>query len=512
LVWLVALALGFVLRALPLTAARPYIAYIDEGNFLHPAFRLVRDGGWDPRSYLYPQLPAMAVVAAARTVDPIYRSVRGRSLRERIRERVEVYDELEPFALLFLARCMGLALGMAIIVLTGLLAMRLAGPGAGAAAALVAALIPALVLRGSIATVDSYATLFVLASLYATHRTTTSRRPGFASLLAGALAGAAFASKYPSVIVLAALPVTTFFQPIAGREKLRRLALAGLGLIAGAALAMPALLKHPREVYDAILQQGTFYRELSSVPLWRQTFLRSEWDLPYDRAELGFVFVALAVGGLVAGLRDRRIAPTLWGWCAFAAMALVLYARQPFQPFRNLLPLVPLSCAAIGILYVRVRERMRRPLGLDAGALLWVALAFAVPLAAYAVERYRLEDPRKQAIDWLSARIRPADEVLVVHELGFLNQEVERLRAKPTVEWWDRAGSVLLASRPRFLIGGVLRHKDGSQADVAADPVVAAAYALKLQLGMMPTTPEKGWWRENYQIVYVFERKDAQGQ
>ncbi len=484
------------------------MAYVDEGNFLHPAFRLVKEGGWDPRSYLYPQFPVLAVVAAARVVDPIYRSVRGRSLRDRIPAQIELYDELEPFALLLIARCMSLALGLGTVALTGLLAMRLAGPRAGAAAALLAAVAPALVLRGSIATVDPYATIFVLSCLYFTDLTRTWPRAGLASFLAGAMAGGAFASKYPSVVVIAAFGVTTLLQRIAWRERLRRLCLSGLGLLVGAVLAMPALLEHPGGVSDAIAWQSTFYAQNVSPPLWKQAFLRAEWDIPYENAELGFVFLGLSVWGLVLGLRDRKIAATLWGWCAFAGTCLVLHGIQPFQPFRNLMPLVPMACVTVAILFIRIREKARRPLWVDAMALAWVILAFAVPLTAYARNRYRFQDPRTQAIDWLAARVRPEDQVLVVHELGFLRQEVERLPAKSTVQWSNHAGPEIRASRPRFVVGGVLRRLDGSRVDVTADPAVEADYELRLRVGKTPTVPDNSWWHGNHQIVYVLERKN----
>ena len=505
LVWIGALALGFALRALPLTAARPYIAYIDEGNFLHPAFRLVKKGGWDPELYVYPQFPISAVVAAARAVDPLYRSLRGRSLRDRIPERSEIYDELEPFALLLIARCLSLALGLGTIALTGLLAMRLAGPRAGAAAALLAAVTPALVLRGSIAAVDAYATIFVLACLYLTDLTRTSSRAGLPSFLAGAMAGAAFGSKYPSVLVLVAFGVTTLAQRTAWREKLHRLCLAGLGLPVGAVLAMPALLQHPGEVFGAIAFQSRAYAEFSSPPLWKQAFLRAEWDFLYKRAELGFVFVGLAAWGWVLGLRDRKIAATFWGWCAFATSGLVLYGTRSFQPFRNLMPLVPVACIAVALLYVRLRQRARRPLAADALALAWVILAFAVPLTGYAISRYRLEDSRTQAINWLMTRVRPDDQVLVVHELAFLRQEVERLPAKLRVQWWDQAVPEIGATRPRFVLGGVLQRWEGL-VDLAVHPAIGADYELRLRIGSNPT-PGNPWWHGNHQVIYVFERK-----
>ena len=498
-----------MLRALPLIAARPYIAYVDEGNFLHPAFRLVQKGGWDPASYVYPQFPIVAVVLAARALDPLYRSLRGRSLRDRIPERSEIYDELEPFALLLIARCLSLALGLGIIALTGLLAMRLAGPRAGAAAALLSAVVPSLVLRGSTATVDPYATIFVLACLYFTDLPRTCPRAGVASFLAGATAGAAFASKYPAVLVLVAFAVTTLSRRAGWGEKVRRLCLAGLGLPVGAVLAMPALLQHPARVFGAIALQSTLYTQFVSVPLWKQAFLRAEWDIPYEKAEMGFVFVGLSVWGLILGLRDPKITATIAGWCAFAASGLVLYGTRSFQPFRNLMPLVPLACVAAVLVFVRIREQARRPLAVDALALAWVLLAFAVPLAAYARNRYRLEDSRTQAINWLMTRVRPEDEVLFVHELSFLRQEVERLPAKPTVHWWDRALSGIVATRPRFVVGGVLQRGDGL-VDLAVLPAIGSEYALRFRVGSNPT-PQNSWWHGNHQIVYVLEQAPLPG-
>src|SRR2546425_8536325 len=46
LVWIVALLAAFALRAAPIVSAKPYIAYIDEGNLLHPVVKLLRLGGW----------------------------------------------------------------------------------------------------------------------------------------------------------------------------------------------------------------------------------------------------------------------------------------------------------------------------------------------------------------------------------------------------------------------------------------------------------------------------------
>lgn len=501
------LFLAFALRAGPVVAARPYIAYVDEGNLLHPVVRLLRAGGWDPDSYMYPQLPKIVVKAAVCASEPLYRAVHGHPLSQDLSGPPEVYDLLEPFEVLLVARVLSVVLGLAIVALTGLFALRLAGPSAGLAAALLAALAPALVLRGSIATVDSYATLFVLASLIFTDLSRTSDRPRLASLLAGAMAGFAFASKYPSVIVLAAFGVTTLLEPIGRRDKLRRLALATVGLIAGATLAMPALIRHWREVYAAIRYQAVLYAQIGSPSLARQALLAAEPRVLYERAELGFVFLAFSAVGIVIGLKDMRLRPILWGWLAFAGIALVLFSRQFYQPFRNLLPLVPPACIAAAIAFARLRRRMKRPGWADALAFVWIFAFFGIPLAGHCWERMHLVDSRVEAMDWLAAHVRSGDSVLVVRELGFLNQELARLDSRATVRWWNEAASAIESLRPRFLVAGLLMREEGEPVDVGQLPPVLGAYRLRARYGERPTVPVNGWWRGNRQVIEVLERR-----
>jgi hypothetical protein len=482
------------------------MAYVDEGNFLHSAFTLIRDGGWDPRSYLYPQFPVMVVTAVARLVDPLYRLARGHSMREQIPKREELYDDLEPFAILALARGVNVVLGMAIVVLTGALARRLGGPQVGAVAALVAAVTPALVLRASIASVDSYSAFFVLTCLYLTDLTRTSKYPRLLSLAAGAAAGVAFGSKYPAVLVIGAFGVSTLLSRVAVGEKAARLAAATAGVVAGAVAAMPALVAHASDVYAAIRMQATMYGEIPSPPLWKQALLRAEWDIWYERSELGIVFVVLAVVGLVAGLRTRQIRSTLWGWVAFMAACLFVYGRQVFQPFRNLLPLVPISCIAVALALAALRHRFPRRRLIEGLAAGWMVVAFLLPLSRYAIERHRLADPRKLAMDWLTRNARADDDVLIVRELGFLNQELGRLQTRQTVRWWDDAPNEIVKTKPRFIVVGVFERPSAPTIDAAALPVIRDDYVVRFRLGYWPTVAVNGYWRSNYQIVSVMER------
>jgi hypothetical protein len=504
--WAVAILLAVALRAVPIVAARPYINYVDEGNYLHPAVWIFQRGGWDPGWYLYPQLPIDAVTAAWRLYAPVYRALNGSALVDRLPPRVEVYDDIEPFDLLLIARGLSLTIGVAVVVLTGWLARRMAGAIAGVAAALLSAVTPALVLRGSIASIDSYAVLAVLACLFLTDLTRTAARPGWMAALAGFAAGLAFASKYPAVVVVSAVVTTTVLHAVPSREKARRIALAAAGLVLGIAIGMPAAIRHAPAVLRGIRKQELEYRQMSSPPLWRQAIGRAEWDLRYERPELGIAFLVLAAAGLFAGVRDRRVAPTVWGWLVFAVLAAALYATRRYQPFRNVVPLVPPACVAIGILVTRVNERLRRPSLVGAVFGAWLLFAFAVPLTAYARDRARLRDTRVEAVDWLAAHTRPADGVLVVRELGLRSSEMARLSARTSVRPWAEVEAEAERERPRFVVAGVLSPPGAARMDALASPRLRDLYDQRFRLGSRPFCGG-AIWGENDLIIDVLERK-----
>jgi 4-amino-4-deoxy-L-arabinose transferase-like glycosyltransferase len=508
--WPAVLLLALAVRLPATTAALPYISYVDEGNFLHPAADLVASGGWDPRWYMYPSLPVTAVVAAARLYSPLDHAVHGRSLQQAVRRAdTRTYDFLEPVDFLLLARALSLLASLGVVAVTGAVAHRLAGPHAGLLAGFAAALVPALAIRGGIATIDPYAALWAVACLGFAHRldaTDATARPGATALAAGAMAGLAFASKYPAVLVaLAALPAI-LFAPRPWRRRLALLLLLAAGVAGGAALAMPALLAHPGEVAAAIRQQGKLYGEIPSPSYWRQAVARAEWDLPFAHPELGWPYLALAAAGVAVALRRRDTARTAAGWLLYAAAALALYSRYSFQPFRNLLPLVPVTCLAAAVLCARLRERSARPAWVDAAAFAAVAALFAPPLAGYVQERLRCADSRAETAAWLAAHAAEGGVVLVATELAFLPGELARLPAR--VEPWDSWRRAALWGKTRFAVTGELTAPDGSpRLDAATRRMLLARFRLRARFGEEPTPPLPGWWRGNRQRIYVLERK-----
>ncbi len=500
--------LALLVRILPLWSGAPYIAYVDEGNYLHPAFEALRNSQWHPSSYLYPQLPIVGAVAAMEITDRAFRAFRGRSLSEEVPNVLELYDEMEPFEFLLAARIVVVGLSLATVVLTGLLARRLGGSRAGLAAAALAALAPALVLRSSTATVDPWATLFVTAALLLTDVSRTSGRAGLASFGAGAMAACAFASKYPAVLVFVAFVVTTLVDAFPVRERMRRLLLALAGLVCAAPVAMPALLMHSQEVLEGIAEQGRQYARLTSPSLLHQVFVRAEWDHPYEHPEMGIAFVLFAAAGLALGLKSKRTAPTVCGWIAFAAVSLALFGSRPFQPFRNLLPLVPLACVGASLFYLALSERLRRPRMVAAAGLLWIAVAFGFPIIRFDLDRARQVDSRVQALDWLAAHGTPGDTGIAIRELGILRQELRRLPVWTGPRWSRLTTEAVATHRPRWLIAGWMDRTDDRTAQVLEDPFIQATYAVRFRAGNRPTPADRGSWRGNDQFVYVLERRE----
>jgi Dolichyl-phosphate-mannose-protein mannosyltransferase len=500
--WIAVLLLAAAVRIPSLTAARPYFSYVDEENYLHVSARMVRDGAWVPDNFLYPSLPIEAVALAAR--------VGGAPLRENIVTKPgRYYDLFEPFELLLIGRILSFLAGLGAVLLTGLLARRVTGLAAGLTAGLLAALVPALAIRGGIAMVDPYAVLFVTAGLLFTERTRSSERPGREAFAAGVMTGLAFASKYPAILVCLPFALTVWLTRPSWRDRLRLWSLGAAGAIAAALVAMPGLILSTEAVLAGIRRQSELYGQLESIPLWSQAFVRAEWDIPYEGPELGWIFVALAVAGLAVALRDRRTRVPALGWTLFLAVNLVLYGRQSYQPFRNLLPLVPVACAAVGVLVAWVRERLRRPVIADLSAVLLIALLFGIPMARFARDRARFEDTRTQTIDWLIRNSRPGQSVLVLDHLAFLPSELRRLEdRKVEVLSWSELQPRIKRRQARLLVLSPIPDHDGSPL-ISPEwrTIVLRRYDVRNRLGEETGTVNEGQWHGNRQTVFVLERK-----
>jgi 4-amino-4-deoxy-L-arabinose transferase-like glycosyltransferase len=218
---------------------------------------------------------------------------------------------------------------------------------------LFAALAPALVSRSSNVMVDNFATFFVALAIYFSVRlqagaTELTQGRWRYALGAGAAAGFAFTSKYPAGAVLVAVMIAIVQSRARSRAML--IAAALFAFAVAAALAMPALFLSPAEVVRNWLYLAQSYDTLHSASYLAAALSSAELGIPLTLAGLlGFIV-------MFRGEPAARRAATVW--VAFALILLSGLVWSSFQPFRNLLPIVPLVCAgaAMAIDWLRARS------------------------------------------------------------------------------------------------------------------------------------------------------------
>jgi 4-amino-4-deoxy-L-arabinose transferase-like glycosyltransferase len=498
------LLLAAAVRLPAVFAAYPYMGYVDEGNYLNPARVLYTAGGWDPHSYLYPSLPVYLAVASFHAAAGVA-GLRGQRLASATPVS-SYYDHFEPPEFLVATRFACWLGSLALVWLTMRLGARCGGELAGALAGLFAALLPALVMRGGIANVDVWATLFTVAALLAAECARDHAAQGapvsvqlrWASAV-GASAGLAVDSKYQTaLVVLALVPVLLAARGSVGL-RCARLGAAAVTAVLAVIVAMPAWIVKPRAVLAAVAEQRGYYRDLAATPTyWQQAVERAEWDQPVEAPELGVVFLLLAAVGFVVLLRHRERRSTALAWLAYAAATLGVLGSLRYQPFRSLLPLVPPACVLAGVGLARLASELRR-LGRWAPVVLATTVVFVLTAPAtsgYAVAQARRTDSRAAAIQWLRAHARPGDRTIAWEELAILPGELRTLPASRSVAA-TRAAQVAKETAARYLVAGQL----AGAAPAESDPRLL----LRARFGTTPTTSVPGWWHTNEQIVEIYE-------
>jgi 4-amino-4-deoxy-L-arabinose transferase-like glycosyltransferase len=490
-----------------LRAGYPYMAYVDEGNYLWHARNLYGHGGWDPQAYMYPSLPLYAACATAWTAD----RVRGALGLPLIRDGAAKpfygrYDPFDPPQFLLAGRAACLVASLLAIGLAGWLAARWFGRAAGACAALAAALTPALVARGGIAMVDVWSGLFVLACLLAADLlwTTPSRRT-LAVLAAGLCAGLAGASKYPAVLIAAAPALAILLTRRGWGDVVRQLAVLGAGVLTALAVAMPALWLRTAGVMKALGDQARLYSTLPwTFSYFHQAVVRMEESLPFEVPELGWLLLLLIALGTALVLADRRLRARVAGPLLAAALLLGLQLRFGYQPFRNLVPLVPLAVVFAVAPLGRLPEgwRWKRITELAAaGALVLLLLPSALSIAR---QRYALTDSRVEARRWLAAHVRPGDRILVEDKLRFLDSELARIPAEVVVA---RGGAAARSDAPRDFRYVLAGQRPFADAVVAGLPHGAARRAFRraASFGSDPVLPVEWWFAGNHLRINILE-------
>ena len=150
---------GAVLRALPMTAALPYLAYVDEGHVLHSVERMLATGTWDPAWYRYPPLLMNAIAL-------VHRATNGGS-GAAVAGGSPYYDVVQPTSLIVEGRLLVFATAAGTVAMVAWLGARLVGRRVAIVAALLAAVLPALVSRSAIVIVDTPSAFLVTVTLVA---------------------------------------------------------------------------------------------------------------------------------------------------------------------------------------------------------------------------------------------------------------------------------------------------------------------------------------------------------
>jgi hypothetical protein len=285
----------------------------------------------------------------------------------------------------------------------------------------------------------------------------------------------------------------------------RLAAVAIVAAIGTAVLAMPALVLRPQRVVDDVREVLGIYDGKSSISYWR-ALVSSE--------ELGIAVCLVSLVGLVVLLRSGRARPLTCGYLVFAGITLAALLPQDFQPFRNVLTLVPFLCVATaaGALALgrTVASRVSPPgRAVEVGVATVVVVALATSMLVGGVrplydDHFGIVDTRVSARRWLQDNIRAGDDVLVAEELAFLPSELAALdgdvAVRPAVEPLQAAE----ARGFEYVVSPIALDDPAPTWQTAL-----SGYTAVSDLGESSTPVPEDLWRGNDQRIVIYASPSA---
>jgi len=509
ILWWVLVALAALLRLGPIASGLPYSDYVDEGHILHPAIQILKSRNFDPGFSTYPPLTSYLTVIAVKGYAPFYRLFYHHKLwkdlpadQELRNDLGEFYDLVTPPDIIVLGRLVVASLSIGTVILAGALAKLLAGSRAGFLAMLFTALSPALVTRGSIVIIDPVATFFVVATLYLCQRlrvveAASKARTRFA-VLAGVTSGLACAAKYTVGIVFAAVLVTILTLALAKKSKAILILLASAGLLLGIFCGAPGVILHFGKIVEELRGLASFYQTIQSD--------QGYWRAALSGSEIGIPLMIAGLIGMVWMIWNVATRNTAISWITFAFLLLSAVVWSSFQPFRNLLSLVPPLCIAAALLCHWLGRFFKSwP---AAFMILLIALALGWSSARHLQLRTQHIDTRVRAIEWLQQHATKDETVLGIRELSILPAEWKRIAAKSTVVPWFEAATLLEQQRFDYVVTGDfdLRYLGDPRAWSAyRDRWLAKVSPLPVQtdFGQVVTPVVPYLWRTNDERVLI---------
>ena len=510
------LVLATGLRVTGLGAGLPYSSYIDEGHYLHPTAHMIAEdtyhGGDYQNPYEHPSLPYDAIALTAE----LYRLTGDTGIKEGAiaTDASPYYDLMQPSALILIGRLVILAFSVATVLVTVLLGTRLLGRRAGLIAGTLVAFLPVLVAKSTVVTADAVVTFFTMAAILAasalTRPAASSRRLLVSAALAGALSGMAFTSKYPAgAVILVALTVIALRRELAIATRAWLAATALGAAVVAAVVTMPALVLNTSQVITDVKYEASVYGNYSDGHYW-------SWLI--DPGQIGWLFTAASVVGVVLLVRRPATRRVSIGWLVFAVPFATYLVVQHFQPVRNLMPLLPFLAVAAACAIVEAVAALGRRIPLDrraraatsiaATAVLVVAM-FLGGVGPYLRSSSQVVDSRTHAVDWLAQQVGPDDTVLVVEQLAILPVDIDRIGGKVTVaSITDGAPKGKLADAPPdladydFVVTGSF--KSGTYAPGTPVWVPPGSTGPAASFGTFPTVPNPNTWRTADEIVTIY--------
>lgn len=510
ILWLILVGVAAFLRFAAIGSHLPYIDYVDEGHVLHPAIGILQAKTFDSSVYTYPPLTSYLTIAAVKAYSPIYRIIHHHKIsqdfpadRDFHTPLGDNYDLITPPEIIWLGRLVVAFLSVGTVILAGAIARRLGGARTGLFAMLFTALCPALVSRGSNVSLDTTATFFVAAALYFCQRMRTSGAGSENTAwrwaaAAGLASGFAFGGKFTAGAVFVAVLVTIAFLPLPRRSRALFALIAGAGLFAGIFCSVPGAVLHPSGIAREISGISRFYQTIhSEAGYWRTAFLAEEIGIPLMIAGLA---------GIIWMLWSAPSRRTALSWIAFGLLLLSAIVSSSFQPFRNVLPLVP----PLGIAAALILGRIRLASASWIGPVLVVVIGLSLGWSSAAYFRTRTShvDARISAIDWLQQHARNGDRILGIRELAILPAEWKRVAAKLTVVSWSEAADLLEREQFDYVVTGefdlrLAPDTDRLSAYLARWKERAAPLPVEVSFGAVATPIVPYFWRTNDERILI---------
>lgn len=317
-------------------------------------------------------------------------------------------------------RLMMLGFGCLSIVLTARLGEKAGGRNVGLGAAALLAIAPLHIELSQIIRSDMMAVCFMLLSILAAARA-PDHPGGFKPYIrAGAWAGVAVATKWPSALVLACVFGAAFMQWRSGDGDLGLLlkrCLVGAGVaVATLVLVSPFLVLDWQTVVVNLIGEA---RQAHLGATGGGFLYNAGWYVRFPLfRSLGVIGTALGFIGIVL-LARYPIGRFLL--LPFLAAHMVLLASQPLLWERWALPMLPFLAIGIAFATVAMADFARRQ-GSRWAIVTGVAVAIVttVPMAirARAEATERLNDTRQRASQLVMKRAKPGESVLIEH-FGF---------------------------------------------------------------------------------------------